>query len=61
MTPMVLSVLGGTPGGLRAPLRALHETNSERIMAAASGERRIFANQRELDAQSGSIGNCKPS
>ena len=47
-TPMVLNRVGGTCAGRRAPLlSSCSETNSERIMAAACGERRTFANQRD--------------
>jgi hypothetical protein len=47
-TPTFLSVVGGTSLGRRAPLlSSCIDTNSERIMLAASGERRIFANQRD--------------
>ena len=42
--PTFLICAGGTFAGRRAPLlSSCIETNSERIIAAASGERRIFA------------------
>ena len=44
-TPIFLIGFAGTSAGRRAPLlSSCMETNSERIIAAASGERRIFAN-----------------
>ncbi len=44
MTPTFLSFVGGTSCGRRAPLfSSCIETNSERIIAAASGVRRILA------------------
>ena len=47
-TPIFFKVVGGSFGGRRAPLlRSCIDTNSERIIAAASGERRILANQRD--------------
>ncbi len=61
-TPIFLSALGGTSAGRRAPLfSSCMETNSERIMAAASGERRILANQRDSMRSAVSIGTCRPS
>ena len=62
MMPIFLSVVGGTSAGRRAPLlSSCIETNSERIIAAASGERRIFANQRDSTRSARSIGSCRPS
>ena len=47
-TPIFFSVVAGTPFGRRAPLfSSCVETNSVRIIAAACGERRMFANQRD--------------
>ncbi len=61
-TPIFLSFEGGTPAGRRAPLfSSCRETNKLRIMAAASGERRIFANQRDSTRSARSNGNCRPS
>ena len=43
-TPIFLIVEAGAPSGRRAPLfSSCIETNSERIIAAASGERMILA------------------
>ena len=47
-TPIFLIFFGGTAAGRRAPLfNSCMETNSERIIAAASGDFRILANQRD--------------
>ena len=60
-TPIFFSGFAGT-AGRRAPLfSSCSETNSERIIAAASGERRILANQRDSTRSAWSIGNCRPS
>jgi hypothetical protein len=62
MTPTLASLLGGIWAGRRAPLlSSCIETKSERIIAAASGERRIFANQRDSTRNAMSIGSCSPS
>ena len=62
MMPTFLNFAGGTSFGRRAPLfSSCMETNSERIIAAASGERRIFANQRDSTRSARSIGSCSPS
>ena len=59
---MVLNFFAGTAAGRRAPLlMSCIETNSERIIAAASGERKIFANQRDSTRSAWSIGSCSPS
>ena len=47
MTPTFFRLSAGRPPGRRAPLfSSCMETNSVRIIAAASGERSILANQR---------------
>ncbi len=61
-TPIFWILLAGAWAGRRAPLlSSCMETNSERIIAAASGERRIFANQRDSTRSAVSIGSCRPS
>jgi hypothetical protein len=60
-TPTFLRLLAGTSLGRRAPLLSSPmETNSVRIIAAASLERRILANQRDSTFSARSIGSCKP-
>ena len=62
ITPIFLKAVAGSAAGRRAPLlSSCMETNSERIMLAASGERRILANQRDSTRSAASIGSCRPS
>jgi len=60
--PMVFKLVVGTVFGRRAPLLSSRvDTNKVRIMAAASGERKILANQRDSTRSATSIGSCRPS
>ena len=61
-TPIFFSFEAGSLAGRRAPLfSSCIDTNSERIIAAASFERTILANQRDSMRSAVSIGTCRPS
>ena len=62
MMPTRLRFDGGTAAGRRMPLLiSCSDTNSVRIIAAASGERRIFANQRDSMRSAVSNATSRPS
>ena len=61
-TPILRSRVAGTSAGRRAPLLSSPiETNSERIIAAASFEQKNVGEMRLSTASARSIGSCRPS
>ena len=61
-TPIFLQIGRGTLAGRRAPLLSSPiDRNNERIIAAASFDRRMLAKYLLSTASARSIGSCRPS